>query len=240
MDEARRRFQAHQYYVPEMLIACRAMKAAMKQIRPRLTDGDSLPTACVSVIGLTYQPEELTVSLVADLLEGAGLQVTRSTLAAPEAHRDGQWGLAESAVAVLVVPLCALSRASTCWHSPARDTVKSLCCECASRGAKVILMGGDPGWLVFIGQFAKGIECSELAALERLSDQMTVHQFGRSCFVRRTPDLADRRLAEQGLTECKRVLLAGIHRLVILDEAGARQGRLASPPERKPKTVLSQ
>lgn len=75
------------------------------------------------------------------------------------------------------------------------------------------------GWNVFIGQFAKGMKCSELAVLERLSDQVTVRQFGRSCFVKRTPDLADRQLAEQGLTECKRVLLAGKHRLVILDEA---------------------
>lgn len=72
-DEARRRFQTYQYYVPEMLVACRAMKAAMKQIRPRLTGCDSPPTARVSVIGLTYQPEELTASLVADILEGDGL-----------------------------------------------------------------------------------------------------------------------------------------------------------------------
>ena len=75
------------------------------------------------------------------------------------------------------------------------------------------------GWNVFIGQFAKGMKCSELAVLERLSDQVTVRQFGRSCFVKRTPDLADRQVAAQGLTECKRVLLAGKHRLVILDEA---------------------
>ena len=29
--QARRRFQTHQYYVPEMLIACRAMKATMNR-----------------------------------------------------------------------------------------------------------------------------------------------------------------------------------------------------------------
>ena len=55
--------------------------------------------------------------------------------------------------------------------------------------------------------------------LERLSDRVTVRQFGRSCFIKRLPDRADFQLAEQGLAECKEVILAGNHRLVVLDEA---------------------
>ncbi len=75
------------------------------------------------------------------------------------------------------------------------------------------------GWNVFIGQFVKGITCSELAVLERLSDRVTVRQFGRGCFIRRSPDRGDLRLAQEGLAECKEVILAGKHRLVVLDEA---------------------
>ncbi len=74
-------------------------------------------------------------------------------------------------------------------------------------------------WNVFLGQFAKGMRYSELAVLERLSDRVTVRQFGRSCFIKRAPHEADLQSAEQGLAECREIILAGDHRLVVLDEA---------------------
>jgi cob(I)alamin adenosyltransferase len=81
------------------------------------------------------------------------------------------------------------------------------------------LRAAAAGWNVFISQFIKGLRCGELAVLERLSDRVTVRQFGRSSFIKRAPDHADLQLAEQGLAECKEVVLAGKHRLVVLDEA---------------------
>jgi cob(I)alamin adenosyltransferase len=81
------------------------------------------------------------------------------------------------------------------------------------------LRAAGAGWNVFIAQFAKGMRYSELAILERLSDHITIRQFGHTCFINQTPGQADLRLAEEGLAECKEVLLAGNHRLVVLDEA---------------------
>jgi methanogenic corrinoid protein MtbC1 len=126
-----------------MLIACRAMKAAMNEIRPRLAAGGFQPNARVSVISLTYQAEDLTGGLVADLLEGVGFEVTRSSLAVPEAERAEQWRIAEAAVIVLVVPTIALIRDSACFHSPARDTVEVLCRDRMKFGGKIVLVGGD-------------------------------------------------------------------------------------------------
>ena len=56
-------------------------------------------------------------------------------------------------------------------------------------------------------------------SLERLSDRITVRQYGRSSFIKRPPDRADVQLAQRGLAECTEIILAGKYRLVILDEA---------------------
>lgn len=81
------------------------------------------------------------------------------------------------------------------------------------------LRAAGAGWNVFIGQFAKGSKCSELAALDRFSDRVAVRQFGRKCFVGREPDWADVDSAQLGLAECREVVLAGNHGMVVLDEA---------------------
>ena len=41
------------------------------------------------------------------------------------------------------------------------------------------LRAAGAGWPVFVGQFAKGTPTSELDALERLADLITVRRFGR-------------------------------------------------------------
>ena len=80
------------------------------------------------------------------------------------------------------------------------------------------LRAAGAGWNVFIGQFAKGMSYSELPILRRLADCVTVRQFGRTCFIDRVPEQADCHCAEEGLAECREILLAGDHRLVVLDE----------------------
>jgi cob(I)alamin adenosyltransferase len=81
------------------------------------------------------------------------------------------------------------------------------------------LRAAGAGWSVFFGQFAKGSKCSELTALERFTDRITVRQFGRACFVGCEPDQADVDSAHRGLAECREVVLSGDYRLVVLDEA---------------------
>lgn len=73
------------------------------------------------------------------------------------------------------------------------------------------------GFNVYIGQFAKGRNYSELAILKNLKN-IEVEQFGRRCFIRANPDKEDKRLACDGLQRVKKVILSGKRRLVILDE----------------------
>ena len=54
--------------------------------------------------------------------------------------------------------------------------------SCAAAGA---------GLNVLFAQFIKAGRYSEIVALERYDDRITVRQYGRGCFIRRSPDPAD-------------------------------------------------
>ena len=68
-------FKDHKIYVPEMLIAARAMQMGLKLIKPRLT-GDEIKGLATIVIG-TVQGDmhDIGKNLVAMMLEGAGCVV---------------------------------------------------------------------------------------------------------------------------------------------------------------------
>jgi cob(I)alamin adenosyltransferase len=75
------------------------------------------------------------------------------------------------------------------------------------------------GLKVFIGQFVKGMEYSELKALERFAPQLKVRQYGRKAFVHNTPTEEDFRLAREGYEDIRRAINSKQYELVILDEA---------------------
>ncbi len=75
------------------------------------------------------------------------------------------------------------------------------------------------GLHVFIGQFVKGMHYSELDALERFKDNITIKQYGRGCFIRNKPVPEDIQAAREGLAEIEAVLQSGEYDVVVLDEA---------------------
>jgi len=75
------------------------------------------------------------------------------------------------------------------------------------------------GYRVYISQFVKGMEYSELSAFRSLGDAVTVRQFGRGCFIDGAPVAEDIAAARKGLQEIKEVLASGRYQVVILDEA---------------------
>jgi cob(I)alamin adenosyltransferase len=75
------------------------------------------------------------------------------------------------------------------------------------------------GLKVFFAQFVKGMKYSEITALERFHDCIEIHQFGRGCFIVRTPEKEDIEAAGEGLKKCEDALTGGKYDLVILDEA---------------------
>ena len=75
------------------------------------------------------------------------------------------------------------------------------------------------GLKVYIAQFVKGVEYSELESVKRLSDSITLKQYGLGFFVNREPDKDDIRAAREGLKEVRGIMCSGGYDLVILDEA---------------------
>jgi cob(I)alamin adenosyltransferase len=75
------------------------------------------------------------------------------------------------------------------------------------------------GLKVFMGQFVKGMEYSELKSLARLAPQLVVKQYGRERFVHNKPQEEDVRAGRAGYEEVKEIIHSGQYDVVILDEA---------------------
>jgi cob(I)alamin adenosyltransferase len=86
------------------------------------------------------------------------------------------------------------------------------------------LRSAGAGLKVFIGQFIKSAPYSEIKALERFSDLITIKQFGRGCFIRGNPCQADIDMACQALEAIGAALRSGEYDVVIADEANVAFG----------------
>ena len=75
MDEVGRRFEANEYYVPELLISARAMKASLELIRPLLVARGDKPVGRVAIGTVKGDLHDIGKNLVASLLEGGGIEV---------------------------------------------------------------------------------------------------------------------------------------------------------------------
>lgn len=75
MDEVGRRFEANEYFVPELLIAARAMKGALALLRPLLTARGVEPIGRVVIGTVKGDLHDIGKGLVASMLEGGGFEV---------------------------------------------------------------------------------------------------------------------------------------------------------------------
>jgi cob(I)alamin adenosyltransferase len=75
------------------------------------------------------------------------------------------------------------------------------------------------GLRVFFAQFIKGMLYSEIEAMERFSELITVKQYGRGCFIDKNPEQRDIDAAHKGLDDIKSVMQNENYDVIILDEA---------------------
>jgi 5-methyltetrahydrofolate--homocysteine methyltransferase len=75
MDEVGRRYEANEYFVPELLIAARAMKASLELIRPLLVASGAQFSGRVAIGTVKGDLHDIGKNLVAAMLEGAGFEV---------------------------------------------------------------------------------------------------------------------------------------------------------------------
>jgi corrinoid protein of di/trimethylamine methyltransferase len=75
MDEVGKRFECNEYFVPELLIAARAMKTALHLLTPKLAEAGAQAKGRVVIGTVQGDLHDIGKNLVASMLEGGGFEV---------------------------------------------------------------------------------------------------------------------------------------------------------------------
>ena len=136
MDEVGRRFENGEYFVPELLLSARAMKASMEIVRPLLAGTGVRPVAKVVVGTAKGDLHDIGKNLVAAMLEGGGFEVLDLGVnVAPEKFVET---LRESGAGVL-----AMSALLTTTMPAMKTTIEALT-KAGLRDRVKVLVGGAP------------------------------------------------------------------------------------------------
>ena len=136
MAEVGRLFEANEYYVPEMLIAARAMKAGLAILRPQLVEEDVKPLGKVALGTVKGDLHDIGKNLVSIMIEGAGFEVVDLGVdVSPEAFVD--------AVRDQDVDLVGLSALLTTTMPSMKTTIEAFE-EAGLRDQVKIIVGGAP------------------------------------------------------------------------------------------------
>jgi corrinoid protein of di/trimethylamine methyltransferase len=162
MDEVGKLFQEEEYFVPELLMAGRAMKAAMEPLRPLLAASGAKPTGVAVVGTVKGDLHDIGKNLVISMLEGAGFKVVDlGTDVSPqkfvEAIREHQ---------PQILCLSALLTVTMTAMKTTIDAVK----EAGLRSSVKILVGGAPlneRYAMEIGADGYSATATEAVALAR-------------------------------------------------------------------------
>ena len=80
------------------------------------------------------------------------------------------------------------------------------------------LRAAGAGLKVYIAQFIKSGDYSEIKALSRFADRITVEQFGRGRFIKGKASPEDRAAGQKGLEAIRSALHSGNYQVVIMEE----------------------
>jgi corrinoid protein of di/trimethylamine methyltransferase len=136
MDEVGRRFECEEYFVPELLLAARAMKGSLELIRPLLAEAGAQPVGRVVIGTVKGDLHDIGKNLVASMLEGAGFEVSDlGADVAPQKFVD--------AVKDKRADIVALSALLTVTMPMMKTTIAALN-EAGIRSQVKIMVGGAP------------------------------------------------------------------------------------------------
>lgn len=162
MDEVGKRFECEEYFVPELLLAARAMKASLEFIRPLLVARGDEPVGRVVIGTVKGDLHDIGKNLVASMLEGGGFEVIdlgsdvapdRFVAAVQERHAN-------------IVCLSALLTVTM----PSMKAVVEALCTAGVRERVKVLVGGAPVTQRFaeqIGADAYGENATSAVSLAR-------------------------------------------------------------------------
>lgn len=164
MREAGRRFEEEEFFVPELLLAARAMRAALELIRPRLVNRGAEPKGRVVIGTVKGDLHDIGKNLVSAMLEGAGFDVVDlGTDVAPDRFvavvrekRPGLLGLS----ALLTVTM------------PAMKTTMDALQEAGVRDGLKVLVGGAPLSAEYAREIGADAYADNAAAAVRMAQRL--------------------------------------------------------------------
>lgn len=136
MTEVGTRFECGDFYVPDMLVSARAMKAGMERLRPHLVAAEVKPIGKVIIGTVKGDLHDIGKNLVSVMLQGAGFEVIDLGVDVP-ADRFVQ------AARTMGTGLVALSALLT-TTMPTMQTVVEALKKAGLQGQVKVLIGGAP------------------------------------------------------------------------------------------------
>jgi 5-methyltetrahydrofolate--homocysteine methyltransferase len=162
MNEVGRRFEAGDYYIPEMLISARTMQAALAILKPALAQSGLHATGKVVIGTVVGDLHEIGKNLVATMLEGAGFEVhDLGTDVPPESF--------VAAVKEFQADILGISALLTTTMNAMRRTIEALD-KAGIRKSVKVMVGGAPVTEAFsreIGADGYSPDASRAVALAR-------------------------------------------------------------------------
>ncbi len=162
MDEVGKLFQEEEYFVPELMLAGRAMKAAMEPLRPLLAASGAKPAEVVVAGAVKGDLHDIGKNLVISLLEGAGFKVIDiGADVAPQAFVE--------AIRAHKPEIVCLSALLTVTMTAMKSTIEAIK-DAGLRSGVKILVGGAPlneKYAMEIGADGYGATATDAVALAR-------------------------------------------------------------------------
>ncbi len=162
MDEVGRRFEGEEFFVPELLLAARAMKGALALLRPLLADTGASMRGRVVIGTVKGDLHDIGKNLVSSMLEGGGFEVV--DLGSDVAPEDFTRAVKENQANVV-----GLSALLTVTMTSMKTTIEALR-DAGIRDDVKVMVGGAPLTAAFaseIGADGSGVNAVEAVAVSR-------------------------------------------------------------------------
>jgi len=155
MDEVGARYEEGDIFVPEMLVAARAMQAGLALLKPHLVGADSESAGKVAIGTVKGDLHDIGKNLVAMMLEGAGFEIMDLGVDVPpqafvKAVEDGAQVIGMSALLTTTMPVM-------------KEVIDLLKKESLCGRIKTIIGGAPVSWDYAdeIGADAYGYDCAQ-------------------------------------------------------------------------------
>ncbi|MBN1639741.1 MAG: corrinoid protein [Anaerolineae bacterium] len=163
MTEVGERFERNEFFVPEMLIAARAMQAGMVLIKPLLVDSGVQPMGKVAIGTVKGDLHDIGKNLVSMMMEGAGFEIMDMGVdTSPERFVDAARQGAD---------ILALSALLTTTMPSMKTTIDALV-ESGLRDKVKVLIGGAPVTQAYADQIGADGYAPDASSAARLAKEL--------------------------------------------------------------------